>query len=233
MDTTQAPSSISQPTDRAASPSAAPRADFDREVIRHRAELVGAGIRMTGSRAEAEDLVQEAVMRAWVFWHRFEPGTNGRAWMHRILLNTFINGYRRRRRERDVLQTVHAQEMREQWDAQASDTPGEALGDEVQAALDALPEEFRRVVVLVDLEERSYRDAADAIGCPIGTVMSRLHRARRAMKRDLEQYAEHAGMRAVTPSACEPQRPEQQAPRAAVASARRIASRLDQVAEAA
>ena len=171
------------------------RLDFEREVLRHRRELIGAGLRMTGSRAEAEDLVQDAVMRAWVFWHRFEPGTNGRAWMHRILLNTFINGYRRRRRERDILQTVHAQELRDQgWDASIAAAPGESLGDEVQAALDALPEDFRRVVVLVDLEERSYRDAADAIGCPIGTVMSRLHRARRAMKQQLSSYASTAGL---------------------------------------
>jgi RNA polymerase sigma-70 factor (ECF subfamily) len=74
------------------------RTDFDREVLRHRRDLLGAGVRLTGSRVEAEDLVQEAVMRAWLFWHRFAPGTNGRAWMHRILLNTFINGYRRKRR---------------------------------------------------------------------------------------------------------------------------------------
>lgn len=169
-------------------------ADFEHEVLRHRRELIGAGMRMTGSRAEAEDLVQEAVTRAWVFWHRFEPGTNGRAWMHRILLNTFINGYRRRRRERTILETVHAQELRDAgWDASVTATPGESLGDEVQAALDALPEDFRRVLVLVDLEERSYRDAADAIGCPIGTVMSRLHRARRAMKRQLEDYASTEG----------------------------------------
>lgn len=170
------------------------RIDFEHEVLRHRRELIGAGMRLTGSRAEAEDLVQDAVMRAWTFWHRFEPGTNGRAWMHRILLNTFINGYRRKRRERDILQAVHAEELRAQgWDGHVGEAPGEGLGDEVQAALDALPEEFRRVVVLVDLEERSYRDAASAIGCPIGTVMSRLHRARRAMKRQLEEYASTEG----------------------------------------
>jgi RNA polymerase sigma-70 factor (ECF subfamily) len=172
----------------------AARDDFDREVLRHRRELLGAGLRLTGSRAEAEDLVQDAVMRAWVFWHRFEPGTNGRAWMHRILVNTFINGYRRKRRERDILTAVHAEELREHgWRAHLAVDPGEGLGDEVQAALDALPEEFRRVVVLVDLEERSYRDAADAIGCPIGTVMSRLHRARRAMKEKLGGYASTEG----------------------------------------
>jgi len=162
------------------------RASYDREVLRHRAELVAAAVRLTGSRAEADDLVQEAVMRAWVFWHRFEPGTNGRAWMHRILLNTFINGYRKRRREREVLTQVHAVESHVRRGAeQRAFTPGEALSDEVHAALWRLPEEFRRVIVLVDLEDKSYRDAAQAMSCPIGTVMSRLHRARRAMQREL------------------------------------------------
>jgi len=166
------------------------RAAFDRHVLSHRSELLAAGIRLAGSRAEAEDLVQEAVMRAWVFWHRFEPGTNGRAWMHRILLNTFINGYRKRRRERDVLAAVQIEELRALgWDARVSMAPGESLGDEVSAALSRLPEEFRRVLVLVDLEEQSYRDAATTLGCPIGTVMSRLHRARSAMKRELGRYA--------------------------------------------
>jgi RNA polymerase sigma-70 factor (ECF subfamily) len=166
------------------------RSAFDREVLRHRTELLAAGMRLSGSRAEAEDLVQEAVMRAWVFWHRFEPGTNGRAWMHRILLNTFINGYRKRRRERDVLAAVQVEELRQLgWDARAHLTPGESLSDEVALALSRLPEDFRRVIVLVDLEDRSYRDAAIAIGCPIGTVMSRLHRARAAMKRELAEYA--------------------------------------------
>ena len=175
------PVEISAPLDRAA---------FDRHVLAHRGELLAAGVRLAGSRAEAEDLVQEAVMRAWVFWHRFEPGTNGRAWMHRILLNTFINGYRKRRRERDVLAAVQVEELRALgWDARVSMTPGESLGDEVSAALSRLPDEFRRVLVLVDLEEQSYRDTAVILGCPIGTVMSRLHRARAAMKRELGRYA--------------------------------------------
>lgn len=180
--------------DRTRTPHADAHPDFDREVLRHRRELLGAGLRLTGSRAEAEDLVQEAVLRAWVFRHRFEPGTNGRAWIHRILLNTFISAYRRKRRERDVLAAAAAVAVGE-WSEPScrAPEPVEGLGDEVQAALEALPEEFRRVVVLVDLEERSYRDAAAAIGCPIGTVMSRLHRARRAMKARLEAYATTEG----------------------------------------
>lgn len=163
------------------------RVEFDREVISHRGELFGAALRMTGSRAEAEDLVQEAVLRAWTFWDRFQPGTNGRAWMHRILVNTFINGYRRRRREREILGEIKRDVGA--YPSWGRSVPGEALGDEVTAALRSLPPEFRQVLELVDLGDRSYKDAAHAIGCPIGTVMSRLHRARRAMKRQLGEYA--------------------------------------------
>lgn len=175
-------------------PHATDRAEFDREVLTHRRELFGAALRMTGRRAEAEDLVQEAVLRAWTFWSRFQPGTNGRAWMHRILVNTFINGYRRRRREREILGEIKI-EVRDDraWDRGVRPVPGEGLGDEVTAALEALPPEFREVLVLVDLDDRSYKDAAHAIGCPIGTVMSRLHRARRAMKQRLSDYAVHEG----------------------------------------
>jgi len=170
------------------SPSA--RAEFHREVLSHQSSLLGTAMRMTGSRAEAEDLVQEAVLRAWTFWERFQPGTNGRAWMHRILVNTFINGYRRRRREREILGEIRLGEHREDaWEKSRSPLPGEGLGDEVSAALSTLPDEFRQVLVLVDLDERSYKDAARTLGCPIGTVMSRLHRARRAMKQQLEDYA--------------------------------------------
>lgn len=164
---------------------------FEREVLSYRHELIAAGMRMTRSRSDAEDLVQDAIMRAWTFWHRFEPGTNGRAWMHRILLNTFINGYRRRKREREILMTIHARDVGEEPCVAAACELEDDLGDELKAALDALPDEFRQVVVLVDVEDHSYRDAADMIGCPIGTVMSRLHRARRAMKRKLEGAIDH------------------------------------------
>ncbi len=169
------------------------RAEFDREVLTHRSELIGAATRMTGSRAAAEDLVQEAVLRAWTFWHRFQPGTNGRAWMHRILVNTFINGYRRRRREREILGEIKRDVRTDSgWD-RVRPVPGEGLGDEVTAALETLAPEFRQVLVLVDLGDKSYKDAAAAIGCPIGTVMSRLHRARRAMKEQLGDYAVSEG----------------------------------------
>lgn len=169
---------------------------FAQEVLSHRSELVAAGARLSGSRAEAEDLVQEAILRAWVFFDRFQPGTNGRAWMHRILFNTFVNGYRRRRREREILGQVHQNELHAQAArAVEAGLPTERLSDEVEAALKKLHPDFRLVIELVDLDGKSYRDAALLLGCPIGTVMSRLHRARRAMKRELEGYAKEHGLR--------------------------------------
>ena len=168
--------------------------EFEREVLARRGQLFGAALRMTGCRAQAEDLVQEAVLRAWTFWDRFQPGTNGRAWMHRILTNTFINGYRRRRREREILgeikENVQAAEI---WDRRVTSVPGEGLGDEVTAALATLAPEFREVLMLVDLRGLPYKLAAEMIGCPIGTVMSRLHRARRTMKEQLSTYAVSEG----------------------------------------
>ena len=174
------------------------RASFDRTVLSHRSAMLGTAMRLTRSRDEAEDLVQEAVLRAWMFFDRFEEGTNARAWLNRILVNTFINGYRRRRREHDVLAQVQAGLAREAWLPASHHAPGEELGDEVQAALATLPREFRDVLVLVDRDETSYRDAARKLRCPIGTVMSRLHRARRALQARLGDYARREGYVAMT-----------------------------------
>jgi len=170
------------------------RQHFDQAVLGHLDELYGTAVRLTRSRSDAEDLVQEAVLRAWSFWSRFEPGTNARAWMHRILMNTFINGYRRRRRERELLARVRVEDQRRPWRLhEARRARQEGLGDEVEAALASLPDDFRAVVLLVDFDGMSYQQVAHALDCPIGTVMSRLHRARRALKRRLRVYAEQEG----------------------------------------
>jgi RNA polymerase sigma-70 factor, ECF subfamily len=168
--------------------------EFEQAVFPHTHELYGTAVRLTRSRVEADDLLQEAMMRAWSFWDRFEQGTNARAWMHRILMNTFINGYRRRKRERDFLAEVDRElgerPFREHVVRQAR---ADGLGDEVRQALRTLPEEFRQVVLLVDFDDLSYREVADTLGCPIGTVMSRLHRGRRVLKRQLRGYAQAEG----------------------------------------
>jgi RNA polymerase sigma-70 factor (ECF subfamily) len=170
------------------------RQDFDSAILEYSDELYGTAVRLTRDPNDAEDLVQEAIMRAWAFWDRFRAGTNGRAWIHRILMNTFINGYRRKKREREIMGQVQVQ-VRDQprWAHDDDGRRREGLSDQVEAALAALPEEFRTVVLLVDGNGLSYKEAADALDCPIGTVMSRLHRARKRLQADLRAYAMEEG----------------------------------------
>jgi RNA polymerase sigma-70 factor (ECF subfamily) len=172
------------------------RADesFETEVARHLRTLREAARRLTGSLDEADDLVQDAVMRAWTFWDRFEPGSNSRAWLHRILVNTFINAYRKRRRERDLYRAAAEETRREVLTSLAlRQAERDGLSDEVGAALRSLPVEFRAVVELVDLKDLSYREVASELGCPIGTVMSRLHRGRKQLHGMLADYASAEG----------------------------------------
>ncbi len=173
-----------------------PRSDdcFDVAVARYAPALHEAARRLTGSSDEAADLVQDAVMRAWTFWDRFEPGSNARAWLHRILMNTFINAYRKQRRERDLFRAAGEEARRDAlcaMDVHRAQRDG--LGDEIGAALAALAPEFRVVVELVDLGDLSYREVATKLGCPIGTVMSRLHRARKQLQESLSNYARAEG----------------------------------------
>jgi RNA polymerase sigma-70 factor (ECF subfamily) len=155
------------------------------------AELHRAALRLTRSAFDADDLVQETLARAWAFWDRFEKGTNARAWLHRILVNTFINGYRRKRRERDAMR--RAEEVGVFDDRFAPSFAGEAVGDEVLSAMESLRPEYRHTVVMVDLLGLSYAEAAEAAGCPIGTIMSRLHRGRRGLQDRLRGYATDLG----------------------------------------
>ncbi|MCU0672797.1 MAG: sigma-70 family RNA polymerase sigma factor [Myxococcota bacterium] len=176
------------------------RASFEATIAPYLGELHGTAVRLTRSHSDADDVLQETVMRAWAFWDRFEEGTNARAWMHRILFNTFVNGWRRKKREREVLGVVREDEGREPHWARGERALGPSavelesgLGDEVSAALDEMPEVFRGAVKLVDLGGRSYKDAADILGCPVGTVMSRLHRGRRWLQERLREYAAAEG----------------------------------------
>ena len=166
------------------------RTHYESAVLPHVDELYGTAVRMTRCRAEADDLLQETMTRAWTFWDKFEKGTNARAWMHRILRNTFINRYRKRRREREILGEVERL-GREQMALLAPQTTicERGLGDEVSAALATLSESFRAVVHLVDIEGLSYHEAAARLGVPVGTIMSRLHRARRSLQGRLREYA--------------------------------------------
>lgn len=170
------------------------RATFENLLSPHVDELYGAAMRLTRSPADADDVLQETMTRAWAFWDRFEEGTNVRAWMHRILFNTFVNGYRRSRRECEILGRM----QRELAGPPHALPPGaesreQTVGDEVSVALETLPASFREVVELVDLGGASYKDAARRIGCPVGTVMSRLHRGRRLLREQLRGYATAEG----------------------------------------
>jgi RNA polymerase sigma-70 factor (ECF subfamily) len=167
---------------------------FEVTVARHTSTLREAARRLTGCADAADDLVQDAVVRAWTFWDRFEPGSNSRAWLHRILVNTFINSYRKQRRERDLFRAAAEETKREAaTDAALRGAEREGLSDEVGQALSSLPPEFRAVIERVDLGDSSYREVASELGCPIGTVMSRLHRARRQLSEVLADYASAEG----------------------------------------
>lgn len=152
---------------------------FGTEVAAVLPSLRARATRLTQSRVEADDLLQETVLRALRFESTFEPGTNLRAWMHQILESVFITGCRKRRRERAALGRF-AQDPT----LMVARAPEPVLGvvtDSVDAALRSLPEKFFEVVDLVDLRDHSYREAADELGIPVGTVMSRLFRARRML----------------------------------------------------
>lgn len=178
-------------------------ADFEREAVLHLGALLGVATRMTRNPTEAEDLVQDTLVKAMRARDQFEAGTNMRAWLLRILTNTFINRYRRGGLEKAVLEGPDADPLADGWVSASTmasmrDPESAALRPvleaEIRSALDELPEEFRLAVVLADVEELSYREIADIMGCPIGTVMSRLHRGRRLLKTRLYSHALDMGI---------------------------------------
>jgi RNA polymerase sigma-70 factor, ECF subfamily len=182
---------------------------FEVELLGHLDTLYGVSCRMTKSTTEAEDLVQDTVVKAMRARDQFTPGTNLKAWLLRILTNTFINRYRRGGLERDLFEGPEADSLTDGWVGATTmramrDPETQALSPlveaEVQRALDDLPAEFRLAVVLSDIEELSYKEIADAMGCPIGTVMSRLHRGRRLLQKTLREHAVAMGIVSETES---------------------------------
>ena len=165
--------------------------------------LYGAALRMTRDATMAEDLVQETLMRAYRFWHRFEQGTNVKAWLMRIQTNIFINRYRKRQKERAVFDSRQVDDLLPRLEVEERtylppETRDEFLkhliGDEVLKALDELPFEFRMTILLADMHDLSYKEIAEVLDCPVGTVMSRLHRARKLLQSRLLEYAAERGI---------------------------------------
>lgn len=176
---------------------------FEQEVLQHLPSLLSVASRLMKNGPEAEDLVQDAVLKAIRARGQFETGTNLRAWLLKILTNTFINRYRRGGLERSVLDGPDADPLADGWVSASTmeslrDPESQALRPIIEAeigkALDELPTEFRLAVVLSDVEDLSYKEISDIMGCPIGTVMSRLHRGRRMLKARLYDHARSLGI---------------------------------------
>jgi RNA polymerase sigma-70 factor (ECF subfamily) len=183
----------------------ADQAEFADQALEYMPALYSAALRMTRNPADAEDLVQETYLRAYRGYGGFEAGTNLRAWLYRILTNTFINSYRAKQRRPDERQLDEVEDLYlyrrigAVEEALASRSAEDELmdlftDDEVKSALDSLPEQFRIAVYLADVEGFSYKEIAEILEIPIGTVMSRLHRGRKAMQKELYEFAVQRGL---------------------------------------
>jgi RNA polymerase sigma-70 factor, ECF subfamily len=175
------------------------RNEFERQALVHVDALYGAAYRLTRNARDAEDLVQDALLRAYKFWDSFQQDSNCKAWLLRIVTNTFINEYQRRKRSREVLDaataeqdatdgvlvhaTAHDKQAPDQMLLQAS------VSDDVQRALESLPDDFRTAVILCDMQGLSYKEIAEIMQTPVGTVMSRLFRGRKLLANALREFA--------------------------------------------
>ena len=183
----------------------ADQANFERDALQYNRQLYSAAMRMTRNPADAEDLVQETYLKAYRAYHTFTEGTNLKAWLYRILTNTYITKYRKdSRRPNEVdLGTVEDlylyRRIGSEESAEASRTTEERVLDglvesDIKEAVEELPETFRLPVLLADLEGFSYKEIAEILDIPIGTVMSRLHRGRKAMQKRLWEFAQERGL---------------------------------------
>jgi RNA polymerase sigma-70 factor (ECF subfamily) len=176
--------------------------DFEKEALPHLPALYAAALRMTRHEKDAEDLVQDALVRAYRFFDTFEAGTNCKAWLFRILTNVFCNRYREREREYEILHEAEASPANFEQFLAGADAErdvetallGQMVSGDVEKALAALPSDFRMAVILADLEDFSYKEIAEIMECPAGTVMSRLYRGRKMLQQALYGYAVEQGI---------------------------------------
>ncbi len=183
----------------------ADRQDFAEQAMQYAPQLYSAALRMTRNQADAEDLVQETYLRGFRSFHTFTEGTNLRAWLFRILTNAYINTYRAKQRRPTETDLADVEDLYLYRRVGSMETAAANLSaedqfldlftdDEVKSALEDLPENFRLPVLLADVDGFAYKEIAEMLDIPVGTVMSRLHRGRKAMQRALYEYAEARGI---------------------------------------
>lgn len=175
-------------------------AEFEQAMVPHMDQLFNYAFYLSGDREEAGDLLQETYLKAYRFFDKFEQGTNAKAWLYRIMRNTYINEYRRTKRIPEQVQydeQISAYQMTAGSGAESNDLrvmiDRKTLDDDVAGAIAALPEKFKSVVVLRDIEDLPYEEIAEALEIPVGTVRSRLHRARAILFERLKSYAQDRG----------------------------------------
>ncbi len=174
--------------------------EFKKEALPHIGLLYNYAYKMTGNSDDADDLLQETYLRAYRFFHKFEKGTNCKAWLFRIMKNLFINNYRKNQKTPGQVDYDEIENFFETIKSERLDTGdlqekvfNNLLDDEVTRALNSLQDDFKTVIILCDLEGLSYEEIADFVQCPIGTVRSRLHRARKLLAQKLYRYAKEKG----------------------------------------
>ena len=176
---------------------------FEAEALPHLDAVYSMAVRLVHNADDANDLVQETILRAWRFFDQFQPGTNCRAWLFTILFNNFRNGYRRSSREQPSASTADFDHQVEvaglEGEDAGQDNPeamvsGRSMDPEVEAAFNTLPDEFRSAVLLIDVQELSYQEASQVLEVPVGTIKSRVSRARMMMRQALQKYAKDKGI---------------------------------------
>lgn len=174
--------------------------DFEEEIIPHLDAMYNFALRLTSDPNDAEDLVQDTIVKAFRFFNSYEKGTNAKAWLFRILKNSYINNYRRQSKQPNQVDYDEVSSFYETIRADRTDTSDledrmfrDLIDDDISKALDELPEDFRTVVLLCDVEGFTYEEIANMLDVPIGTIRSRLHRGRNLLKTQLMEYAERRG----------------------------------------
>ena len=173
---------------------------FEQEALPHMDALYNFALRMTGDGDDANDLVQDTFLKAFRFFDKFEKGTNCKAWLFRIMKNTFINSYRKKTKEPDKVDYEDVEKFYETVKPSSTDSAhlekeiyDNLLDDEITSAIASLPDDFKTVIILSDIEGFTYDEIADFVDCPVGTVRSRLHRARKMLFAKLYKYANEKG----------------------------------------